>query len=106
MPGYCDARGGPVAGQPADYVLQAMNWIRRLWVRATYWPVLCDVCKGTGVCQKEHSKGPHSCCGGCERIVVPAWQVKKSFPAPGGSAIIGNGVMYRRPWSSKQVARP
>ena len=86
--------------------------LRRLWIALTYWRVPCEVCHGTGICDGTLAGGrpsmPHSCCGDCGR----RWVSRSTLPANfdgnerPGSALIGDGVMYRRPWSRRQTVKP
>lgn len=86
-----------------------MNRLRALWDLLTYWPVACDGCAGTGICTGENATVPHSCCGDCDRIVVPARRVPSNFMGlmrNGSTAMVGTGVMWRRPWSRRQIKHP
>jgi hypothetical protein len=84
-----------------------MNLLRRLWRRLTYWPVKCEDCGGTGICQHARASHVHSCCGECDRrrvplaLAPPGWNVDEVSRAS-GYIILGTGVMYRRPWSRRQ----
>lgn len=84
--------------------------IRRLWLWLTYWPVPCESCNGTGICTGKTSKYPHSCCGDCRRKIVDWSAVPPGFDGSTASRkfrpLIGDGVMWRRPWSKRQVLRP
>jgi hypothetical protein len=88
------------------------SWLARLWVRLTYWRVPCETCKGTGLCEGTLAGGPpsmpHSCCGDCGRRWVPRETLPAGFDGNErpGQALIGNGVMFRRPWSRRQTERP
>jgi hypothetical protein len=53
----------------------ALDWLLGLG----RWRVVCPTCKGTGLCQKEGSLHPHSCCGGCGRKRVPWSSVPPDF---------------------------
>jgi len=87
-----------------------VNRLRRLWIRLTYWRVPCEDCDGTGICRQNKSTHPHSCCGDCERKTVPLAAVPEGFLSETdrklGRAIIGDGIMWRRPWSKRQVRKP
>jgi hypothetical protein len=80
-----------------------------LWRWATYWEVPCEGCDGTGLCAAPGSKGPHSCCGDCDRKTVPAAGVPPGFrhlqDAP--TVLVGTGRMWIRPWAPLvQVKKP
>lgn len=88
-----------------------MNLFRRLWRWLTYLPVPCERCDGTGVCKSAGAVDVHSCCGDCDRRLVPIEKAPVGWPLDdisrqSGRIILGTGVMYRRPWSRKQVIRP
>lgn len=81
------------------------NVVRHFWVWLTYFKVACDYCNGTGICQT--GTKPHSCCGECDRLNVDASTVPLNFSGVArGRAMIGDGVMWRRPWSRAQVKLP
>lgn len=85
--------------------------LKRIWIRLTYWQVLCESCKGTGVCTTTQAGNPpsrpHSCCGDCRRKRVTQADVPPGFcDRPDEKPIIGDGIMWRRPWSKRQVLRP
>lgn len=85
--------------------------IRRLWIRLTYWPVPCDRCNGTGICATLQAgkppSVPHSCCGDCGRKIVDARDLPPGYSGVlNGRATVGDGIMWRRPWSRRQVVRP
>ena len=88
------------------------TFFKRLWIRLTYWTVPCESCNGTGICctlqAGKPPAEPHSCCGDCNRKIVPKNQVPEGFMSlPYENTVtIGDGIMYRRPWSSRQVQRP
>lgn len=81
----------------------------RAWRWATYWPVKCEDCNGTGICVGENSRHPHSCCGACDRRAVPTTSVPPNgkFACVANGVLIGNGRMWVRPWAPRrQVERP
>jgi len=83
----------------------------RLWIWLTYWKVACEGCDGTGVCAGKAITAVHSCCGDCRRVKVPlvkappGWEID-NVAREYGHIILGDGVMYRRPWSKRQVELP
>ncbi len=93
---------------------RSVKLIRRLWIALTYWAVPCEDCNGTGICATlqngQPPSRPHSCCGDCERKKVPVAEVPPGFAdalnRKYGYCIIGDGVMYHRPWSRRQVQKP
>ncbi len=85
--------------------------LRQLWIKLTYWPVKCPSCNGTGICTTLQAGAPpsvpHSCCGDCGRKRVPRSQVPDDFaPLSADPVTIGDGVLWRRPWSRDDVKRP
>lgn len=92
--------------------MKFIHILRRLWYRLTYWPVPCADCRGTGVCATTQAGAPpsvpHSCCGECGRKIVPASALPAGYSGvhKDGTAVVGDGVMWRRPWSRRQVRRP
>jgi hypothetical protein len=86
----------------------ARKILRPLWLRLTYWRVRCDGCEGTGLCKGPNQLEPHSCCGGCHRRWVNLADVPAGFMNSGGrdKVLIGDGIMWRRPWSRRQVQKP
>jgi hypothetical protein len=83
------------------------RFLRRLWIRLTYLPVPCEVCNGTGICARQNAARPHSCCGDCKRKRVTQADVPPGFcDSPDERPLIGDGIMWRRPWSREQVERP
>lgn len=86
-----------------------MKALRRAWIWLTYWRVACESCRGTGVCHEGGITQTHSCCGDCWRKRVPLakapWAPDK-VERERGYVITGDGVMYRRPWSRRQVMLP
>jgi hypothetical protein len=82
--------------------------LRRLWIWLTYWKVVCSECGGTGVCQQPRAKDVHSCCGDCDRISLPRSKAPPGWHFSGDeeTILIGDGVMWLRPWSRRQVRRP
>lgn len=82
--------------------------LRPLWIWLTYWRVTCDGCDGTGICTGQNSREPHSCCGDCHRRWAKLADVPAGFMNSGGgdSVLIGDGIMWRRPWSRRQVLKP
>lgn len=88
-----------------------MRFLRRIWIRFTYLPVPCESCNGTGICATLQAgrppSRPHSCCGDCERKRVTQADVPPGFcDSLDEQPIIGDGIMWRRPWSKAQVVRP
>lgn len=76
------------------------------WRWLTYWKVPCEGCNGTGICGGESSRYPHSCCGDCGRKLVDASTLPAGYSGVhNGRATVGDGIMWRRPWSRKQVQR-
>jgi len=58
----------------------------------------CPSCNGTGICATLQAGNPpaepHSCCGDCNRITVPAQMVPEGFvPIHDGTAMIGSGYL-------------
>jgi hypothetical protein len=82
--------------------------LRRGWIWLTYWRVKCDGCDGTGLCKGQNQLEPHSCCGDCLRRWVKLADVPAGFMNAGGGddVLIGDGIMWRRPWSRRQVLKP
>lgn len=84
-----------------------IRWLKKTWISLTYWEVPCDGCNGTGICAGVNSDKPHSCCGDCDRITVAASNVPPDFAGIyNARATIGTGIMWRRPWSKRQVNKP
>ncbi len=90
--------------------MRFIDELRQIWIRLTYWPVACSGCKGTGICLVNNPGPPiepHSCCGDCRRITVPRSEVPAGFTPPRYDPVtIGDGKMWRRPWSREEVLRP
>lgn len=60
--------------------------------------VECPGCRGTGICctimDGKPPAYPHSCCGDCDRRVVPGTHVPVGFrPIVDGEALIGTGYV-------------
>ncbi len=75
--------------------LSVLPWLfrraRRWWHAHAWIKVWCPDCEGTGWCKQGGSQEPHSCCGDCDRIILPK---------PVGSVdVIGTGVVRVRPFS-------
>lgn len=69
--------------------------------------VTCPGCNGTGLCQTLQAgmppQYPHSCCGDCNRVVVPASSVPPDFDGgwrlPGSDTVlIGSGFLEVSFW--------
>ncbi len=82
--------------------------LRKLWHAWTWRPVACDGCGGTGLCATlqdgKPPTEPHSCCACSGNTWVPRDRVPAGFKGNerGDMVFIGNGVAWRRPWSSTQ----
>jgi hypothetical protein len=84
-----------------------VSWVRRAWLWLTYWQVVCEVCNGTGICHQRNATEPHSCCGDCPRRYADPSELPRGWHlVPGTRPIVGTGLMWRRPWSRRQVTRP
>lgn len=71
------------------------------------WLITCPDCNGTGICQTNNpgpSKHPHSCCGDCDRIIIPATDARVPagfvplYGEPYEKVIIGDGLIAVSFW--------
>jgi hypothetical protein len=63
------------------------------------WRVVCPDCGGTGICKREGSRHPHSCCGDCDRRLVPRSAVPDDFsPDHLSNVLLGTGWIWGSFW--------